>query len=58
MLREAYMKKQTIFSILLGVLGFFALDMIGVHNLFTKVIILVAVIVIGYIILEKRKKEE
>ncbi|MBN2794335.1 MAG: hypothetical protein JXR88_02930 [Clostridia bacterium] len=52
------MKKQTIFSILLGVLGFFALDMIGVHNLFTKVIILVAVIVIGYIILEKRKKEE
>lgn len=50
------MKKQTLYSILLGFFGFFALDFIGIHNLFTKVIILVAAIVIGYIILEKKKK--
>jgi hypothetical protein len=50
------MKKQTLLSIFIGFFGFFALDFIGIHNLFIKMIIMVAAIVIGYIIMEQKKK--
>ncbi len=50
------MKKETLYSALVGFLGFFLLDIVGIHNLFVKMIIVIIGITLTVMYLEKKKK--